>query len=58
VDEESEAEKMATLHHYMADPAVRRRAWQTRLDMRAAGQRRMPAIAPWSRSNAAASCTR
>ena len=27
------AEKMATLQHYMADPEVRKRAWQTRLDM-------------------------
>lgn len=26
-----EAEKMATLRHYMADPEVRRRAWQNRL---------------------------
>jgi NAD-dependent deacetylase len=26
-----EAEKMATLQHYLADPEVRRRAWQTRL---------------------------
>lgn len=26
-----EAEKMATLQHYMADPEVRRRAWQNRL---------------------------
>ena len=28
-----EAEKMATISHYMADPEVRRRAWQTRLAM-------------------------
>ncbi len=28
-----EAEKMATLQHYMSDPEVRRRAWQTRLEM-------------------------
>jgi len=28
-----EAEKMATLQHYMADPEVRKRAWQTRLQM-------------------------
>ena len=28
-----EAEKMATLHHYMSSPEVRKRAWQTRLDM-------------------------
>jgi NAD-dependent deacetylase len=34
-----EAEKMATLSHYMSDPAVRKRAWQTRLDM----QSRAPA---------------
>ena len=27
-----EAEKMATLQHYVADPEVRRRAWQTRLE--------------------------
>jgi NAD-dependent deacetylase len=27
-----EAEKLATLQHYVADPAVRRRAWQSRLD--------------------------
>jgi NAD-dependent deacetylase len=27
-----EAEKLATLQHYLADPEVRRRAWQTRLD--------------------------
>jgi NAD-dependent deacetylase len=27
-----EAEKMATLHHYMGDPAVRRRAWKSRLE--------------------------
>jgi NAD-dependent deacetylase len=27
-----EAEKMATLQHYMADPEVRRRAWRSRLD--------------------------
>ena len=26
------AEKMATLQHYVADPAVRQRAWQSRLD--------------------------
>jgi NAD-dependent deacetylase len=26
------AEKMATLQHYVSDPAVRRRAWQARLD--------------------------
>lgn len=26
------AEKMATLQHYMADPEVRKRAWQSRLD--------------------------
>jgi len=26
------AEKMATIQHYLADPEVRRRAWQTRLD--------------------------
>lgn len=32
-----EAEKMATLQHYMSDPEVRQRAWRTRLDM-AAGQ--------------------
>lgn len=28
-----EAEKMATLQHYLADPAVRERAWQMRLEM-------------------------
>jgi len=28
-----EAEKMATITHYMADPEVRARAWQTRLSM-------------------------
>src|SRR5262245_42490260 len=28
-----EAEKMATLQHYMASKEVRKRAWQTRLDM-------------------------
>lgn len=27
-----EAEKMATLQHYVADPEVRRRAWRTRLE--------------------------
>jgi NAD-dependent deacetylase len=27
-----EAEKMATLQHYMSDPEVRRRAWQNRLE--------------------------
>jgi NAD-dependent deacetylase len=27
-----EAEKRATLHHYMSDPAVRRQAWLARLD--------------------------
>lgn len=27
-----EAEKMATLHHYVADPEVRKRAWRTRLE--------------------------
>jgi NAD-dependent deacetylase len=27
-----EAEKMATLQHYVADPEVRKRAWQSRLD--------------------------
>ncbi len=27
-----EAEKQATLHHYMADPEVRRRSWRSRLD--------------------------
>src|SRR5258708_30269807 len=26
------AEKMATLQHYVADPEVRKRAWQSRLD--------------------------
>jgi NAD-dependent deacetylase len=30
-----EAEKMATLQHYMSDPEVRRRAWKTRLEMAA-----------------------
>jgi len=28
-----EAEKMATLQHYMGDPEVRKRAWRTRLEM-------------------------
>ena len=28
-----EAEKMATLQHYLGDPEVRKRAWQTRLEM-------------------------
>ena len=28
-----EAEKMATISHYMAEPEVRKRAWQTRLEM-------------------------
>jgi NAD-dependent deacetylase len=28
-----EAEKMATLQHYMADPEVRKRAWRTRIGM-------------------------
>jgi NAD-dependent deacetylase len=27
-----EAEKMATIQYYVADPSVRRRAWQSRLD--------------------------
>jgi NAD-dependent deacetylase len=27
-----EAEKMATIHHYVADPEVRKRAWRTRLE--------------------------
>jgi NAD-dependent deacetylase len=27
-----EAEKMATIHHYVADASVRRRAWRTRLE--------------------------
>jgi NAD-dependent protein deacetylase/lipoamidase len=27
-----EAEKQATLHHYMSDPEVRRRSWQSRID--------------------------
>jgi NAD-dependent deacetylase len=27
-----EAEKMATLQHYMADPEIRKRAWRSRLD--------------------------
>ena len=27
-----EAEKQATLHHYLADPEIRRRAWRRRLD--------------------------
>jgi NAD-dependent deacetylase len=27
-----QAEKMATIQHYVADPAVRRRAWRTRLE--------------------------
>jgi len=27
-----EAEKRATLHHYMSDPEVRRKAWRSRLD--------------------------
>ena len=30
-----QAEKMATLQNYMADPDVRRRAWQSRLESRA-----------------------
>ena len=34
------AEKMATLQHYLADPDVRRRAWQMRLQM--AAHERMP----------------
>lgn len=29
------AEKMATIQHYLAEPDVRRRAWQTRLDSQA-----------------------
>jgi NAD-dependent deacetylase len=29
------AEKMATLQHYMSDPEVRKRAWRSRLEMRA-----------------------
>jgi NAD-dependent deacetylase len=29
-----EAEKMATIQHYMADPDVRRRAWRSRLESR------------------------
>jgi NAD-dependent deacetylase len=29
-----EAEKMATIQHYMADPEVRRRAWKSRLESR------------------------
>jgi NAD-dependent deacetylase len=33
-----EAEKMATLQHYLAEPEVRERAWQTRLQM---GERRV-----------------
>jgi NAD-dependent deacetylase len=35
-----EAEKMATLQHYMASPEVRRRAWQTRLELQ--GRRLAP----------------
>ena len=27
-----EAEKQATIHHYVADPEVRRRAWRSRLE--------------------------
>jgi NAD-dependent deacetylase len=27
-----EAEKLATIQHYLSDPAIRRRAWMTRLD--------------------------
>jgi NAD-dependent deacetylase len=27
-----EAEKMATIHHYVADPEVRKRAWRTRVE--------------------------
>jgi len=27
-----EAEKLATIHHYLADPEVRRRAWRSRLE--------------------------
>src|SRR5512143_449222 len=27
-----QAEKMATLQHYMADPEIRRRAWKSRLE--------------------------
>src|SRR5688500_20227477 len=27
-----EAEKMATIHHYVADPEVRKRAWRSRLE--------------------------
>jgi NAD-dependent deacetylase len=34
------AEKMATLHHYMSDPEIRKRAWKSRLD--SASQRREP----------------
>lgn len=33
-----EAEKMATLQHYMRDPEVRKRAWQSRLSMDAAAR--------------------
>jgi NAD-dependent deacetylase len=32
-----EAEKMATIHHYVADPEVRRRAWKSRVDSPAFG---------------------
>jgi NAD-dependent deacetylase len=35
-----EAEKMATLQHYVADPEVRKRAWRSRLET--AGSRRQP----------------
>src|SRR5690606_2589625 len=35
-----EAEKLATLEHYLADPAVRARSWQWRLETEA--DRRLP----------------
>ncbi|MBW1683700.1 MAG: NAD-dependent deacetylase, partial [Deltaproteobacteria bacterium] len=28
-----EAEKMATIQHYMAEPEIRRRSWQQKLEM-------------------------
>src|SRR3712207_9293366 len=31
-----DAEKLVTLSYYVSDPAIRRRAWRTRADLRAA----------------------
>jgi NAD-dependent SIR2 family protein deacetylase len=53
-----EAEKMATIGHYMADPEVRKRSWRMRLEMGSSGSSRTRAISRSPSSRGAADSTR